>query len=432
MKRENNLIPAVLLLILLVYAAACSAQEIADQRFEFKPSLTLQEKYTSNVNYQITDKKEDYVTTAIPGITYTGSNAFFGADVNAKLNYNVYAKNRQYDYAGYEGSIALRYNPDPTLTFRLRDSAVQSENPRYRDLADATATTPQYLGYVQQGRSIYLMNHLEPSVDWQFARDSNVGFSYINSIYRNQNSTFNESTTETYTPRFSYAFDQYHGVLVDYSFTKGDNTRYSDLQGQAYHGRYTYKIDLRSSVFADYSYMKRDYDNSATSYNIHSPTLGVEHAFSAGLTGLLQLGYYYSNPSRGDSNGGVLSTLKLTYADQFTSYGIQLETGFREMLYAVQGANMNFAQYYGATVTISHKPAERFTIGLAASVKHMDYVYGDRKDWLYNADLNASYQVLKWLSIFAKAGYWLNDASIYGSDRYDEFHAIIGVTATYL
>jgi len=432
LKQLTIFILAAIVFILSAYTRTPLAQEIAYERFEIKPYLSLQEKYTSNVNYVATGKKEDYVTTATPGFKVTGNNAHFGVDLGASLNHNIYVKNHQYDYTGYDGNIGFRYNPGPTLTFRLRDNVTRSENPRYRDFADATATTPQYLPYIQQGRSIYLMNHLEPSVDWQFTKEGNLGFTYSNNIYRNENSTMNESTTDTYTPRVNYWFNQYHGVLFDYSYTKSDNTRYPDLRGQAYHGRYTYKYDLRSSVFADYSFLKRDYDASVTSYNIHSPTVGVEYAFNPTLTGLLQLGYYNSVPSRGDSNGGFSGTLKLTQTDQHTSYSLLLETGYREMLYAVQGANQNFAQYYGATASISHQPMERFTVGLSASVKQMDYVYGDRRDRMYTANLDASYLVLKWLSVFAKTGYWWNDSTIYGTDRYDEFNAIIGLTATYL
>jgi len=62
----------------------------------------------------------------------------------------------------------------------------------------------------------------------------------------------------------------------------------------------------------------------------------------------------------------------------------------------------------------------------------LDYVYANRKDRNYAADLNASYQVLKWLSLFGRAGYWWKDSPLYPTDRFDEFHAIIGLTATYL
>ncbi len=98
----------------------------------------------------------------------------------------------------------------------------------------------------------------------------------------------------------------------------------------------------------------------------------------------------------------------------------------------MQGANENFAREYGVKISISHMLTQRLSISMSASASELDYVYANRKDRNYAADLNASYQVLKWLSIFGRVGYWWNDSPIYTTDRFDEFHAIIGLTATYL
>ncbi len=429
MKRRYFFYIAAVFIHLLASAAVSPAQELTYERYQFKPYITLEEKYTSNVNRIRTDKKDDYITTAYPGFRITGNDPVFGVDMDVHMASSLYARNSQYNYTGYDGHINLRYNPDPALTFKLRDNAIKSENPRYRDYA-VVSPMPQYLAIIQQGRFIYTQNHLEPSVDWQFSRLGNVGFTYNNSIYRNERAGVNESTNQTYSPRLSYGFNEQNGILIDYSYIMANHSVYSDLKGHTYHGRYTYKFDPRLSTFADYSFSKRDYD-SGTSYNVHSPTAGIEHSFNPTLTGLLQLGYYYSDPSTGKSHSGLSSTLKLTQSDRQTTYSIALESGFREFFYATQGKNQNFAQYYGAIASVSHKPVERCNISLSGSVRNVDYVYGDRKDWIYSVDLHTDYQILKWLSIFGKVGFWSNDISI-NSGRNDEFHAIIGLTATYL
>ncbi|MEN6621047.1 MAG: outer membrane beta-barrel protein [Smithella sp.] len=402
-------------------------------RFEFHPSITLEEKYTSNANFTATDKKDDFITRIIPGIALSKNSATFGVDLGAHLTYNWYANNSDYNYTGYDGNIALRYNPYQNLTFQIRDSVIQSENPRYLDLS-STSTTPQYLGFVQQGRSLYLMNRLEPSVNWQFARDGNIGFTYINNIYHTDNPTINESTINTYRPNFSYWFNQYNGILLDYSYTEEDNTINSDMTGHVYHGRYIYKFNPRSSIYADYSFIKRDFDFPATSYDIHSPAIGIEHAFNESLTGLLQAGYYYVNPSDGNngSDSGFSGILKLTQKDRVTTYSIILETGYREIFGAGQQQNQSFARSYNATATVDHMLSEKFKIGLIASVTEMDYIYSDRNDRIYSAELNASYQITRWLSFFARTGYWWDDSTFYTTGKYDEFHVIVGLTAIYL
>jgi hypothetical protein len=420
----------VMFLFIAVSMPGAQEKETPSGRFEFHPSITLEEKYTSNANFTTTDKKDDFISRIIPGITLNKNSAVFGVNLGAHLTYNWYAKNSDYNYTGYDGNVGLRYNPYQNLTFQIRDSAIQSENPRYLDLSNPTS--PQYSGFVQQGRSRYTTNYLEPSVNWQFTRDGNIGFSYINNIYRNENETINESTINTYRPNFSYWFNQYNGILLDYSYMEEDNTINSDMTGHIFHGRYIYKFNPRSSIFTDYSYTKRDFDFPAISYDIHSPSIGFEYFFNPNLTGLLQAGYYLVNPSEGNSDSGFTGTLKLTQTDKVTTYSLILNTGYREIFGSGEQVNQNFARTYGAAKEIKHMLSEKFNIELTTSITEMDYIYSDRNERIYAADLSASYQFLKWLSFFAKTGYWWDDSTFYNTGRYDEFHIIVGLTAIYL
>ncbi len=429
MKKAALTIFIIFWLSLVTTVSISVAQEETSRRLEIHPSITLEEKYTTNANYTATDKKDDFITRIIPGIALSKNEAVFGVDLGAHLTYNWYAKNNENNYTGYDGNLGLRYNPYKNLTLQLRDNVIQSENPRYLDLS---TTTPQYLGYVQQGRSLYFMNRVEPSVNWRFTRDGNIGFSYINYIYNNDNKSINESKINTYRPNFSYWFNQYNGILFDYSYTTEDNSINPDMTGNIYHGRYIYKFNPRSSIFADYSYTKRDYDFPAISYSIHSPSIGIEHAFNPSLTGLLQAGYYYSDPSQGSNDSGFSGTLKLTQTDRVTTYSLLLGIGYQEILGVGQQQNQNFARTYNAAVEVNHSLSEKFKIGMTLSATELDYVYSDRTDRIYSAEVGAFYQILKWLSAFARTGYWWDDSTIYTTGRYDEFHVIVGLTATYL
>lgn len=399
-----------------------------EARFELRPYVTVQERYTSNVDLTPDGpgKKEDWITTVYPGISFISNDARLGAELNYRAGFNFYAHESDRNYVSHDGLVNLRYNPDPRLTFRLRDFLQRSDDPRPA-VYGAGQAGYQLTSY--QGRQRYWRNVFEPAVDWQFARESTIGLYYRNNILRNDDNTLYEDSTEHYiSPRLTYWFDQRNGIVLEYGYTAGDFDRSEDLKGHRAYARYNYRASAMTTLFVDYEFLARDYEDPGNDYVVHAPAVGIDYRFSPTLSATARAGYFRWDPDRGNAEDGFNGLLSLTQRDRVTTYTLILEGGYREDLFSAD--NLGFARYYRGSAIVNHRLTERFSVGLIGIVERTDYTQFSRKDWLYTADVTADYRILRWLTVGARAGYGEDDSNI-PTACYDEWHAFLTLTASY-
>ena len=406
------------------------------QRYEIKPYIFATERYTSNVYLTKENKKEDWITTLGPGIRLAVNEPSFGADLTGNFGYNWYANQTKEDYWSIDGTLGLRYNPTPQLTFKVREYILRSQNTseQYYPQGQQPAQPGTIVG-TNRGNTPYLRNVVEPSVDWLFSRQGSAGILYRNNILRNDDSITYEDSTENYIrPSFSYWINQRNNIALDYGFTKGEYERDGavpstpDFTSHNPHGRYTYRFDARMSVFADYVYSYQDNDDPGIDYNVNNPSVGITYAFNPTLIGTAQIGYFWMNPDRGDDFDGVTSNLSITQRERQTTYTLTFSSGYEQNQFGFD--NLGFNKYYGGSAIISHNVTQRFNVGFTGSAIYRDYAFSDRDDWVYTADATASYQILRWLTLEGRVGYQQDDSNV-EINSYDEWHAFLTLRASF-
>jgi len=405
------------------------------QRYMIQPYIFATERYTSNVYLRKDNKQEDWITTLGPGIRLAVNDPSFGADLTGNFGYNWYANQTKEDYWSIDGTLGLRYNPTPQLTFRVREYILRSENtvePYYAQ--GGQPAQPGNIISTNRGNTPYLRNVVEPSVDWQFSRQGSVGILYRNNILRNDDNIANEDSTENYVrPSFSYWINQRNNIALDYGFTSGTYSREVGLQTPDFtshnpHGRYTYRFDAQMSIFADYRYAHQDKDEPGIDYDVNNPSVGITYNFNPSLTGLAQVGYFWQNPERLDGESGVTGNLSITQRDRQTTYTLALFSDYEQDQFSFD--NLGFNRYYGGSAVIRHAVTQRFTVGFTGTARYTEYAFVDRDDWVYTADATANYQILKWLTLGGRVGYQQDDSNI-ELNSYEEWHAFLTLTATF-
>jgi hypothetical protein len=140
------------------------------------------------------------------------------------------------------------------------------------------------------------------------------------------------------------------------------------------------------------------------------------------------VGYFWQNPEQSEGKDGFKGLFSLTERQRATTYTLLFEGGYRQDLFSAE--NLGFCQYYRGSAIVNHSLTERFSVGLIGIVEKADYAQNPREDLLYTADATAGYQIFRWLSIGARVGYSENDSNDPASS-YDEWHAILTLTASY-
>jgi len=393
--------------------------------FRFQPYITMQEMYDSNIFLTSTNRTADWITTVTPGIRLGQQDAFTGILLDVNGGYNWYANNSDLDYWSALGNLDARYSPNRYWNFRVREYIIRSEDPQERQYG---GLYDQRYSSLDQTRSIYLRNVVTPSIEYRFARDSSLGVAYANNYYNNENPGIEDSMSNAVNPTLTYWFNVRNGITLDYRYEKIDYDGDSDdLTNSDIRGRYTHRFDPATSVFADYVYQIRDYDDPSVDYVTHAPSVGIQHAFSRALSGLLQVGYYYADPDVGDSRDGLTVNTNLSLRGERTTYTIFGVGGYREEFQTAD--NFGFIEYYRGGVTVSHRLLQRLTLNLGADAEWDKYI-SEEEAWLYTASLGMTYQILRWMNITAGVAYSENDSNIESNDYYD-WKGFVALTLTY-
>jgi hypothetical protein len=394
---------------------------------EIHPYITVDEEYSSNIFLTDRNKIDDFITTIYPGLKLsTLKENAYEINLDFVAGYVFYAKNHELNYFKPSGLLNAWYAMNP-FTFRVREYLVRSDAAR-ESLYTVGALPDEFVLSTERGeQAIYIRNVVEPSIEYRFGRENLFSVLYRNNIYHNQNPLYEDSQENTINPKLTYWFNINNGVYLEYALMLGDFERSPDLIGHTALGRYTYRFSPRTSIFGEYVYLRRDFDQPSVDYDVHRPSLGIEHAFSPTLSAKVQGGYYWQVPEKGSTIHDYFYNILLTQLAERTTYTFSFQRGYTEDFFTAK--NLGFARYHRALGEISHRLLEKMTVGLRGSYEWVKYST-EAKDHIWRVGPNSSYDVLKWLSLSLEGYYQQNHSNIQDRD-YTEYRGIFRVTATY-
>jgi hypothetical protein len=234
-------------------------------------------------------------------------------------------------------------------------------------------------------------------------------------------------------PKITYWFDIRNGVSLEYGLTLGNFQLSPDLIGHMATGRYTYRFNPKTSIFGEYTQLWRDFDPPSVDYMVYRPSIGIDHAFSPTLSGRLQVGYYWANPEKGSTTGGPFYDILVTQRAQKTTYSLSLQGGYTEDFFTAE--NLGFTKYHRVLGRITHQLLQKMSVGLFSSYEWVkvqgSFTAGGKEvDRIWAIGGNASYQILRWLTVSLDVSHRENHPNI--SDRdYSEYRGMLKVTASY-
>lgn len=406
-----------------------------------QPYITIEGEYNDNINLTARNRMDDFITTISPGIRFstmprspvTGefrrvptAEEKFGLELDARAGFVFYAKEEDNNFISLNGTLNGWYAPTRNLTFRVRDYLIRSDEIRERDYSLTAVEGQRFLSRTNR-RETYYRNVFEPSMDYRFGRENLFSLNFRNTVYEIQSRTAEDSVENTISPRLSYWFNIRNGIFLEYGLTLARFQRSSDWVGHMGSGRFIHRFNPRTSLFGDYTYLTRDFDSPSIDYSVHRPSVGVEHAFSPTLSGRAQVGYFWRNPNRGPTTGGLYYDLLVTQRAERTTYTLSFQGGYVEEYFTAE--NLGFTKSHRLIGTVSHRLLERMTVGMRGSYERARYA-NNNIDRIWSAGVNTSYQILRWLGMSLELSHRENHSNI--SDRdYSEYRGIFRLTASY-
>ena len=328
---------------------------MAEHLSKLHPYITVQGLYDDNLYLTQDNKTSDFITTVSPGLKYKTEGPAHRFDLGFDLGMNFYASNPDLNYISYNGRLDTFYSFTPRWTVRLLDTITRSRD-NLQSYSLSSPGGPQTYTASSTGQGLYLRNIFQPSLEYKFGRENVADLTYRNMVYRTEGSSSSgDSLENAITPRLAYWFNIRNGIALDYTYTNAGFENQPDWVGSSLGGRYLYRFNPRTTAFGDYRYTLRDFEPPGRDYSVHSPSLGVDHAFSPSLNGQAQFGWFWQVVDAGPSFNGPVINLSMNHrVSEKTSYNVEFSSGYRENYFTSD--NLGFSKYYQANGR-GHPPA---------------------------------------------------------------------------
>jgi hypothetical protein len=420
------------LILLWVPGAMADVPELLNQ---FHPYIDVQGTWDDNINLTQDGKVSDFITKIAPGLRYKAKGSGYGLTLDYQLGFNFYATNTQNNYVSQDGRLNGFYDIDRHWTVRLNETLTRSRDGIQTYFTTGSGGGQQINPASGVNQGLYLRNIVEPSVEYKFGRENVASFLYRNMIYQtDNNSSSGNSTENAVTPRLAYWFNIHNGITLDYTYDKATYEKEQNWISNIIAGRYIYRFNPRSRVYGNYVYMLKDFDGNyhdgptTPDYSTHSPTVGVEHAFSATLSGKAEFGWFWQVVDAGPSMSGPVYNFSITQLSQKTTYTLALQGGYREQYFTSD--NLGFSKYNQIMANITHKLQERLTLGLTGTLGRDEYENPSRTDNNWGLIGTLSYQPLKWLTVSLEGSSQARESDLNGNS-YRDNRGILRLTAEY-
>jgi len=397
---------------------------------KFRPRISVQEDYTSNLDLTKENTREDFFTTVSPGLGFRATEspqAKFGLDLDYALGVVFYAHHSELNYVSHTGALNTWYTFGNRWTLRVWDNYTRSQDPVEQYITIQPQPGVYYPG-TQRERFTYERNIVEPSLTYQFGREDRFELLYRNNYYNTANPTGEDSLGHNVTPRLTYWFNIRHGIILEYAFQTVDYDFQPDLTGHRGRGRYTYRFNPQTSIFAEYIYDTIIYDSPGIDFYVQNPSVGITHAFTPTLTSRLQVGYFWRTPKEGEAIEGFTVDAGITQRTPRLTLDFAVQGGYNYDFFSSE--TLGFYRYYRGVASLTYLLTQRFSASLLGSVEKDEYIDIERKDWVWRAGPTLSYQPWRWLTA-ALGGSYGQRTSDQDINDYEEWRAFFRLTATY-
>ncbi|MEI6609969.1 MAG: outer membrane beta-barrel protein [Deltaproteobacteria bacterium] len=424
MKKRSDIIAVAIFLLLYLPASIHAAGIPAEPGLRFY--VFSQEEYNDNINLTPTNKKASFITTVGPGVKYNKTGVKSSVDLEYSLGFVNYGKDSGDNNISQNGTLNVKYLTKEHINFYLKESFIQSDEPRELE-ALSSAADNKYVLSISPERALYWRNIIEPTIEYQFGPENRVGFTYRNNTY-STTSTFVENSQENYINLFfDYWLNKRNGIHLDYGNTIGTFQISPGMNAQKLNARYTNRFNQRSSIYGDFALLRRHFDASSGDYDIYESYAGTTHAFTPTLNASAQVGYFMKNPTSGSRIDGLSYKAGITKTDVLTTYTLSLQGGYTEDFFTSQ--NLGFSKYDRFTGSVVHFLEKRMSIGLSVALEQAELNQG-RKELIWGVEGTLSHRPLKWLTMALVCSHKTRDSNVEGYG-FDENRGMVKITVSY-
>ena len=417
---------AVFFTLLFVFGLCCGA---AHADFAIKPSISVSEEYNDNI-FETNDKKSDYISSVLPGITWSYNAPFWDWDLSYLFAYRYFARKSQND----DFANALQMHG---LTRLIDDFLFLDLSDNYgRVSLDIARDRTQESTFVDQSdtnnftASPYLLFHPATKMTMK------TGYRYINIWYKDP--TAINRTDQVGFMEATYGLSPNLNLTANYTYTYESSIDPFNRHDPNVGFRYEYKKN--SSIFGQGGYTWFSSKNGGISNNPFW-NAGIIHSFDHFTVNLASGVQYPFDPENGLTRETDYS---LTVRKDFTrgfisanvSYSKYLRGGNSITVIPIEnqggrGVDVDIKSRYSGGISASHELLQYLNATLSGSFERYEHSASDTYTRRIYVSSGLTYKFPKEINIALNYNFIDSHSPIIPTDSYTENRVILMLSKSF-
>ena len=408
-----------LLLILTITISLTNRAVIAANWF-VRYGVSISETWDSNINRTSTNEMSDFITRLTPNLSLTRNTENTKLSLNYSAPMSYYARHHNYDFPGQNFSLSWAHNLTEHFKYFINESYFLSNNAQEKETSDNITS-------IRKSRKSYYTITSMIGSTYNFTGKDVCSIRYSDSRQQNKDPSVEDSISYGPSLNLSYWPIEHLGFNFGYSFNRREYEKTAPNYTANYSSGVTWLISPHTSTSVSYNVARFHSESyKVEDYTTQSANVGVSHQLGPHLSTSLSLGYYYKNPTRSKSNGGMTYSISLKKALEYGHISITGRGGYTEEY--VGPERKGFTKTRGISSSLSYKLGEFTSMSFSVSYLYENPASEDKiyETWSTNFSLHRTF--LKWLSGFSSISYTKRNVT-QGTDEFEDWTIMIGLSA---
>ena len=407
-----------LIVLISINAILVHVSVAADWFLRYGASIT--ETWDSNINRTSTNEMSDFITHLTPNLALTRNTENTKLSLNYAAPLSYYSRYHQYNFPGQNFSLRWSQNLTKDFKYFFSERYFLSNSAQEKETSDNVTV-------IRKSRKSYYIITSVLGTTYNFTDKDVLSVQYSDSRQQNKDPSIEDSVSYGPSINLSYWPMEHIGLNFGYSFNRREYERTAPNYSSNYSSGLTWLVSPHTSTSFSYN-IERFHSESSNveDYTTQSANIGVSHQLGPHLSSSLSLGYYYRNPTRTRSNGGMSYSLSFKKALEYGSITITGKGGYTEEY--VGPERKGFTKTRGISSALSYKLSELTNMSFSVSYFYENPASENKiyETWDLAFSLNKTF--LKWLSGFSSVSYTKRNVTG-GTDEFQDWTIMIGLSA---
>lgn len=365
----------------------------------------VRQEYDSNIYRTNRDRVTEWTTSFSPTMSISDisqhHNLFF--KYTPSVIYSQLTDKERWDHNIY---ASLDKDWSEHVSTYLKETFIRAEDPFDDDEVGIKLSD-------SRGRNRYWLNNVAVGLGYDYAKDSFIKLSYVNTQLDNEKPEADDYIKHRPGVSLAHLFSQHWQAQADYFFTKGNFEEEDDLENHTGDLYVFYYSSPASKIFVHGGYTANRYEGLKEDYDLNRVSLGFEHQLSSTFDYRLEAGGVFLIRDQLEDKDAFYYKMSLNKKLQYGALSMSGEGGIDEQQFDGT-SDRDVSRYWQVEAGFQYSLTQNLLSSLKCSFREDRYWERtpEETEEKVEAEASLSYSFGRWYTASVRYAFSRQDADI--------------------